>query len=136
LAAIRAGDLHAYASTTRSERFRCCDKLPADASAACMFEDDQSHDPTPRAGAFEERADVDRDEAEKVAVSIGNIGCTGGVVTPSLDSGRCCHDAILGIVQLVKQLVDDRGVGGVYQPNLHGFPLSLTQIDYPMRKSK
>jgi hypothetical protein len=102
-----------------SAQFRRCYKLTADALAACLIGDDQSHDPTPGAGAFEERADVDRDKAEKVAVSIGHIGCAGGVVTPGLDSGCCCRGAILGIAQLVKQLVDGRGVDGVCQSYLH-----------------
>jgi hypothetical protein len=100
-----------------------------------LIGDDQSHDPTLGAGAFEQRTDVDGDEAEKVAVSLGHIGCAGGVVAPGLDSGCCCRRAILGIAELVKQLVDGRGVGGVCQSYLHALSCQ-PRLDYVMRKSK
>src|SRR5262245_11727162 len=102
-AAVCAGDLHPYGSATCSERLRGCDKPAADALAAGLVGDDESHDPARRLGAYEEWAEVDRDEAEQVAVGIGNVGCAGGILSPVLDSVCRCRGAILRIAKLVKQ---------------------------------
>jgi len=87
--------------------------------AAGLVGHDQGHDPPPGAGAFEERAEMDGDQAENVAVGIGHIGHTGGVVTPVLDPGRRRRRVVLGITQLAQQFVDGRRVGGTRRPDPH-----------------
>lgn len=115
------GDLHPYASTTRSERFRRSDELTADTLAAGLLCDDQSHDPPPGTGALEERTHMHSDKAEEFAISLGDIGRTGGVARPGADPGCCRSGVVLGIAKLVKQFADGRGVGDARRSYPQGF---------------
>jgi len=78
------------------------DKSGADTSSACSIRDDQGYDSAPGAVAFEERTDMDGDDAVEIALGVGDVGRAGRVVDPGLDLGRHCCLTILGIAQLVE----------------------------------
>ncbi|WP_460401597.1 hypothetical protein [Actinophytocola sediminis] len=55
---------------------------------------------------------MDRSQAEQVTVGLGHVGRAGGIVGPGADSGRRGRGVVLGVAELVEQVVDGGRVGG------------------------